>query len=104
MGEYKKTTKNDINLPSYCLFFISSLQKELNDTDFEVYDELELEIGTTKFPYCYEALELVIKTFKRKGYIIGTPTFRQIIDENGERKWIYKWLISLINNDDDLPF
>ena len=102
--EYKKITKEDVNLPEYCLFFIESIQKEIDDTDFEEYTELELTVDTSEYPYCYDAFELVVKTFSRKGFYTRVPTFTTSRNENGKKVWTYKWLIREINNCDDLPF
>jgi hypothetical protein len=101
MGEYKKTTIDDINIPQYCLFFIETIQDEINKTDFEEYDTVELEIITSKYPYCYDALKLVVKTFTRKGFYVKIPTFTSYKDDKGIKVWDYKWDIKL---SDDLPF
>jgi len=101
MEEYKKITKEDVNLPKFCLFFIEHLKHEIDDTDFDEYEELEVTIDTTEFPYCYEAFNLIVKTFSRMGFYVRIPTFITSRD-NGVKTWTYKWIIS--KGPDDLPF
>lgn len=101
MGEYKKITKEDVNLPKYCLFFIEHLKKEIDNTDFNEYEELEVIIDTSEFPYCSDAFELVVKTFSRMGFYVRIPTFTTS-KKNGIKKWSYKWLVR--KEIDDLPF
>ena len=100
---YKKITKVDINFPKFCLFFIESLKKEIDDTDFKVYNELEVKVNTYEFPYCYEAFSLVTKSFKRIGFDVKTPTFK-LVSIDGIRHWQYKFLIKVSKGCEDLPF
>ena len=102
MGEYKKITKEDINFPLYCLFFISELQKAINETPLTL-KPFEICIKTV-FPYCSDAFELIIKTFERKGLNVMTPTYR-LEWAKGVKYYNYRWKFSLLPNDiDDLPF
>ena len=106
MGEYKKTTKNDIDLPNYCLFFIEKIQKQLAKVDFDKHRNAEIFINTSSHPYCYDALELIVRTFTRKGYRLNIPTYKLIL-KGGKKSCEYKWVIEKKNdcNDcDDLPF
>ena len=101
MGEYKKITKTDINMPKYCLFFIKEIQEAIDETNFDEYGGLELTLTTSKYPYCYDALKLVVKTFTKKGFQIKIPSF--VTTKEGDKKiWEYKWDIS--KDIDDLPF
>ena len=45
MGEYKKTTKEDIDFPNYCFFFIKEINESLEENDItNPGDELTLEL------------------------------------------------------------
>lgn len=104
MGEYKKITKEDIDFPNYCLFFIKEIIDSLEEYDIKnPGDELSLEIETTQHPYCYDAFELIAKTFNRKGYDMKIPTFK-LKNENGIKTYTYKWKILKIQDSYDLPF
>ena len=77
-SEYKKTTKDDIDFPNYCLF---------------------LEIKTSQHPYCSDAFALISKGLRRHGIYVFSPTYH-IMWEYGEKYYIYNFDILV----DDLPF
>lgn len=97
--------KGDNTLPRYCMFFIEAIQGELDNTDFTIYDELELTVDTYEFPYRLDALILIVDTFKRKGFHCVIPTYK-VLQKNNRQLWQYKWNIKKPNQDnvDDLPF
>lgn len=100
LDNYKKITKEDIDFPNYCLFFIENLEEEIKNTDLENND-LELKIHST-YPYCYDAFALVKKTFEKRGVEVKIPTFRLMSEDgDGTKHYLYKFDISKI---DDLPF
>ena len=104
MGEYKKTTKEDIDFPNYCFFCIKEINESLEENDItNPGDELTLELETSEHPYCYEAFELLVRTFERKGFSTGIPNF-QLTNKDGVKTYIYKWKITKLPNVDDLPF
>ena len=104
MGEYKKITKVDINFPKYCHFFISEIIDSLERNDISnPGDELDLEIETSEHPYCYEAFELIVRTFERKGYDSRIPTFH-MEKKDGQKVYTYKWTFKKLANVNDLPF
>ena len=104
MGEYKKITKEDIDFPNYCFFFIKKINESLEEYDItNPGDELSLEIETSDYPYCYEAFELITRTFERKGYSMKIPTFH-LVKKDEMKMYIYKWKISKLPNADSLPF
>lgn len=104
MGEYKKTTKDDIILPKYCHYFISEIIDSLDEYNIkDPGDELTLEIETSQHPYCYDALELVVRTFKRKRYDTKIPSFH-IENKDGKKTYMYKWKLIKLSDIDDLPF
>lgn len=101
---YKKTTKEDIDFPRYCHFFIKEIFESLEENEIEnPGDELELVLETSRYPYCYEAFELVVRTLERKGFESRIPTFH-LEKQDGEKTYIYKWNIKKLPNMDDLPF
>ena len=104
MSIYKKVTKDDIDFPRYCYFFIKELQESIDEYDVtEVGDELTVDLRTSEYPYCSEALELIKKTFTRKGYLTKMSHYKlEIIGE--DRYYNYKWELRKLPNTDDLPF
>ena len=76
MGEYRKITKEDINFPKYCLFFIKKIQEAIDKSknDLSYVEFLKVEVETT-YPYCSDAFDLIAKTFTRKGLELRTPTY-----------------------------
>lgn len=103
-GEYKKITKEDIDFPRYCHFFIKEIDESLKENEINnPGDELDLEIETSTYPYCYEGFELVKKSFERKHFQINIPTFTTKM-EDGVKYYIYKWTIRKLSKIDDLPF
>ena len=102
MGEYKKITKEDIDFPKYCLFFIKKIQEKLDAVELDDKSHIEVVIEST-YPYCSDAFELVEKTFKRKEIDLMTPTFKMEYKFN-VKHYTYKWKIRKLSNFDDLPF
>lgn len=102
---YKKITRDDVDLPRYCFFFISEIQDSLDEHDIkDPGDELELTIETSSHPYCYDAFALVVKAFERKGYQTRIPTFKVEKGEDESKLYVYKWNLKKLNPCDDLPF
>ena len=101
VNQYKKITKEDIDFPKCCKFFISNLDEEIKATNLDKND-LEVLIYSS-YPYCYDVFSLVTKTYKKKNILVKTPTYKTS-EENGKKTYIYKFEISKIDNSDDLPF
>jgi len=104
MGEYRKITKEDINFPKYCLFFIKKIQEAIDKSknDLSYMEFLNVEVETT-YPYCSDAFDLIAKTFTRKGLELRTPTYK--MDKvDGIPHYLYKWGIRKEVDYDDLPF
>lgn len=99
---YKKLTKEDIDFPSYCLFFIKSLEEAISKCELSHIDFLEIHTETT-YPYCSDAFDLIYKTFERKGIEMKTPTFKMEL-KDGIKQYNYKWKLRKGTNLDDLPF
>lgn len=106
MGEYRPITKADINMPEYCMFFIQKIiadieKKKLNPGDMTL---VKVDTYLEEHPYVYDAVELVCRTFDRKGYDIMIPTFRREELENGKTLVHYGWKVKKKVNVNDLPF
>lgn len=101
MGEYQKITKEFIDLPRYCYFFIKEIQESVDEYNIkEAGDEIEIVIETSNHPYCYDALELIRKAFIRKNFFVKMPSYK-MTKEDGVRTYTYRWNLKKI---DDLPF
>ena len=100
-SEYKKTTKDDIDFPNYCLFFAEHIVQSVETHTLipDEYGNLRLEIKTSQHPYCSDAFALISKGLKRHGIFVFTPTYK-IVWEYGEKYYIYSFDILV----DDLPF
>jgi hypothetical protein len=101
--EYKKTTKNDVDFPAYCYFFIKRLI-EYGKYVVRPDDKLDIEITTTNHPYCYDAFELVVRTMERKGISTRIPAFRREKVEGKDDILHYKFTLKKFVKHDDLPF
>jgi len=104
MGEYKKITKDDVNFPAYCLFFIKRLLANIQEAELDEGTTLTLRIDTSEHPYCYDAFELVVRTLERKGYTTRIPGFKREKTVGKPDVFQYKWTIKKTKKLDDLPF
>ena len=104
MNEYKKLTKDDVNFPKCCYFFINELLNYLSSID-ENKIQFEKIVESTEVPYCYDVISMVIKTLKSKGYIAQIPAYKKEKNESGTL-FRYKWKISkeIKCTGEDLPF
>jgi hypothetical protein len=101
--EYHKTTKDDIDFPGFCLYFIRELLESVEEANLKDNEELEVSITSYEFPYCSDAFSLVSRTLARKGFSCTMPTFK--IEMDGKLKgYNYKWIIKPLGAYDDLPF
>lgn len=104
MARHKKITKEDIDFPNYCYFFIKEISDSLKECDItNPGDELTLDIESVNYPYCYDAMSLIVKTFERKHYMLKVPTYK-VLFENDKKIYAYKWKITKLSDIDDLPF
>ena len=108
MGEYKKITKDDVNFPAYCLFFIKRILANIKEAELDDETTLTLQIDTAEFPYCYDAIELIVRTIIRKGYYTRIPGYKRLKKEGDPDVFQYKWTIRKLKKKDiscdDLPF
>ena len=104
MGEYKKITKCDVDFPAYCLFFIKRILANIDESNMDEDTTMTLIITTPDHPYCYDALELVMRTLDRKGYNTRLPGFKRDKAEGKPDMFTYRWTIKKAKKCDDLPF
>ena len=72
---YEKQTKDTVNFPEYNLCFLGILVEKLETygligrpkTGSEAPTVLNVPIVSRNYPYCYDAIELIRKTLKRRG-------------------------------------
>ena len=101
MGEYQRITKEYIDFPKYCYFFIKEIQESIDEYNIKkVGDEIEITIETSEHPYCSDAFQLIKKAFTRKKFLISLSHYKMIKEEN-VKTYTYKWRLKKI---DDLPF
>lgn len=107
---YEKTTKDTVDLSAYVLCFIKIIQKKLEFYGFidgvpaksgeQPPSTLVIPIVSRKFQYCYDAIELIEKTFRRKGFNCSMKYYKHIdIDEKDGSKtkgFSYEYEISKI--------
>ena len=105
MGEYRKITKDDVDFPAFCLFFIKRIMANIEEAEEgnPISWRLTIEINTEDYPYCYDAFELVIRTIKWKGYETRIPNFHREKREGLPDMFHYQWVIEK-KKLDDLPF
>lgn len=78
MAEYQKTTKEMVDLPEYVLCFLGVIFNKLEfygliDGNSSINKEdapttLVIPIHTKTYKYCYDAIGLIEKTLKRRGF------------------------------------
>ena len=95
-----KLSKEDIDFPRYCLFFIKAIQNAIDTNESEEDEPFDVHVETT-YPYCSDAFDLIVKTFEKKDMVVMTPTYK-MEKEDGIRHYHYKW--KLKKAVDDLPF
>lgn len=100
---YKKITKDDVNFPAYCYFFLKRLIS-YGKCVVRPDEKLDIEIMTPDHPYCYEAFELIVRTMERKGISTRIPAFKREKREGREDMLHYKFTLKKLVNCDDLPF
>ena len=72
---YEKQTKDTVNFPEYNLCFLGILVEKLETygllgrpkTGAEAPTVLNVPIISRNYPYCFDAIELIRKTLKRRG-------------------------------------
>lgn len=101
MEAYNKITRNDIDFPRYCYFFIKEIQDSIEEYDIkDAGDEITITLSTSSHPYCSECINLIKKAFIRKKYYIKLSNFKVEKDDDGDKVYVYTWDLKK----DDLPF
>ncbi len=99
---YKKESKRGVNFPLYCYSFIKKINESLIRNEVvEKEGCIGISLKSKSFPYDYDALELITRTFKNKGFDTKIPSYH-MERENGEKVHVYRWEMSY--SKDDFPF
>lgn len=95
---YEKVTKETVEFPEYVRVFLNILKSKLKAHDFDhsEADVVLIPIQSKRFRYCYDAIELVEKTFKRLGYNCHMSSYAVTFnDVNGVREKAYNYNFKL---------
>jgi hypothetical protein len=104
---YEKQTKDTVNFPEYNLCFLGILVEKLETygligkpkTGAEAPTVLNVPVISRNYPYCYDAIELIRKTLKRRGVDCEMSSYQVTTLENkgkegGEQKG-YSYMFKL---------
>jgi len=105
---YEKVTKDKIDFPAYTLCFLGIIMNKLEfyglidgkkgKIDTESPTTLVIPVVSRKFEYCYDGIELIKKTLKRRGFVCDMAHYKTIeIDEKDGTKskgYSYEYKIS----------
>jgi hypothetical protein len=114
---YEKQTKDTVNFPEYNLCFLGILVEKLETygllgrpkTGAEAPTVLNVPIISRSYPYCYDAIELIRKTLKRRGVdcemsSYQVTTLESKSKEGGEQKgYSYMFKLKKASNKRDIP-
>ncbi len=106
MADYNRDLFQGINTPEYCMFFIKKILDGIETGIKNDDDSMDITVYTklSKHPYCYDAVNLVQKTFRRKGYHIQLKRFKMDATHEKDANVLYSWNIKKDTPIDDLPF
>ena len=96
---YEKTTKDKIDFPAYNLCFLNVILNKLetyglidgkpSKTGVEPPSILIVPVISRMYSYCYDGIELVTKTLKRRGFDCSMTKYKVVKvptkDGNGEQ-------------------
>jgi hypothetical protein len=105
---YEKFTKDMVDLPSYVLCFLGIIMDKLEfygliegkpgKSETSSPSVLVVPIVSRKFQYCYDAIELIEKTMKRRGFDCKMEHYKTIEmdgkDGNKEKGYSYEYKLS----------
>jgi hypothetical protein len=115
---YEKQTKDTVNFPEYNLCFLGILVEKLETygllgnvpkTGAEAPTVLNVPVISRNYPYCYDAIELIKKTLKRRGVDCEMSSYQVTTLENkgkegGEQKgYSYMFKLKKASNKRDIP-
>ena len=106
MADYNRDLFQGINTPEYCMFFIKKILDGIERGTKNDDDSIDVIVTTklSKHPYCYDAVNLIHKTFRRKGYHIRLKRFKLDATTEKDANLLYSWNIKKDTPIDDLPF
>lgn len=105
---YEKNTKETVDFPAYTLCFLGIIMNKLEfyglidgkkgKLDTDPPSTLVIPIVSRKFQYCYDGVELIEKTIKRRGFNCKMEHYKIVdIDEKDGTKskgYSYEYKIS----------
>jgi len=103
MAEYQKTTKEMVDLPEYVLCFLGVIMNKLefyglidgkaSKISEDAPTTLIVPIRSKKYKYCYDAIELIEKTLKRRGFTCRMTHYKpeEEKDDDGEVISLYSY-------------
>jgi hypothetical protein len=114
---YEKQTKDTVNFPEYNLCFLGILVEKLETygligkpkTGAEAPTVLNVPVISRNYPYCYDAIELIKKTLKRRGVDCEMSSYQVTTLENngkegGEQKgYSYMFKLKKASSKRDIP-
>lgn len=72
MEKYIKKTKENTNIPEWCLHVLKKIQEKFNDRNINLdvmKSSFNIPIVTSdKYPYCFDAIKVVQRTFIPYGW------------------------------------
>lgn len=92
---YEKQTKETVDFPAYILCFLGIIMDKLEfyglidgkpgKLDSDAPETLVIPIVSRKYPYCFDGIELIRKTMKRRGFDCTMAKYKvdTIKDPNG---------------------
>lgn len=97
--EIERVNADGIDFPFYVKYFITEIQDSIDENNSDEWEHLEIEFDSDSLRYCYNAFDLIRKTFRKKGYLVPIPAFKR------DNAYHFVFTVSkLKTNFDDLPF
>lgn len=90
--------KHMINFPDYVTCFLKLITDQIRGLGFDRMEEetMTIPIVSSKYKYCFEAVDLIEKSVKRLGYLCNMISYSVVTDsdKNGnllkKYKYVYK--------------
>ena len=100
---YEKMTKETVDLSAYVLCFLGVIMSKLefygfidgkpSHVDTGAPNKLIIPIVSKKFKYCYDGIELITKTLKRRGFNCKMSRYKTA-ENKGETEYSYEYEIT----------
>lgn len=92
MIPYKKNTKDNTKIAPLILFFINELNQQIEARGGLGLHDMAFLVKSKEVKYCYDAIRLVEKTYKRKKIICKMSSYNNKIEEKTHQ---YVWKMKL---------